>query len=146
VTNESPCIPEQRKTALRRIEMELDEADEMVSQMEIEIQGIPQALRPGYAARIKTAKAELLKGKKVVKDTHANAGRSELLGRGNGTCSICNSGSFFLVVPISLRYQSSVWFSDPLCNLDFCHPSSQPLATSSSPTPLFGSHMTKLHG
>jgi hypothetical protein len=75
-------LPEQRKAALRRIEMELDEADEMVSQMEIEVQGIPQALRPAYAARIKGAKAELARSKKAAKDTHAAAGRSELLGGG----------------------------------------------------------------
>jgi len=71
---------EQRKAALRRIEMELDEADEMVSQMEIEIQGIPQALRPGYTNRIKTAKADLARAKKSAKDVHTQAGRAELLG------------------------------------------------------------------
>jgi vesicle transport through interaction with t-SNAREs protein 1 len=84
---------EQRKAALRRIEMELDEADEMVSQMEIEIQGIPQALRPGYAARIKSAKAELAKGKKAAKDVHTQAGRSELLGRGASKSTSAHSYS-----------------------------------------------------
>jgi vesicle transport through interaction with t-SNAREs protein 1 len=65
--------------------MELDEADEMVSQMEIEIQGIPQALRPGYTNRIKTAKADLARAKKSAKDVHTQAGRAELLGtRGSG--------------------------------------------------------------
>ncbi|KAH9053115.1 vesicle transport v-snare protein vti1 [Lactarius vividus] len=44
---------EQKKAALRRVEMELDEADEMVSQMEIEIQGIPQSIRPQYQSRIR---------------------------------------------------------------------------------------------
>jgi vesicle transport through interaction with t-SNAREs protein 1 len=60
--------------------MELDEADEMVSQMEIEVQGIPQALRPAYTARIKAAKADLARSKRAAKDVHAQAGRSELLG------------------------------------------------------------------
>ncbi|KAF9813956.1 hypothetical protein IEO21_05392 [Rhodonia placenta] len=71
---------EQRKAALRRVEMELDEADEMVSQMEIEIQGIPQSIRPSYAGRIKTAKAELQRYKKLSKDLHAQYSRADLLG------------------------------------------------------------------
>ncbi|KAI0712739.1 vesicle transport v-snare protein vti1 [Cerioporus squamosus] len=77
---------EQRKAALRRVEMELDEADEMVSQMEIEIQGIPQSLRPSYQSRIKAAKADLTRYKKLSKDVHAQLSRAELLARaGAGT-------------------------------------------------------------
>ncbi|KAI0364289.1 vesicle transport v-snare protein vti1 [Pilatotrama ljubarskyi] len=72
---------EQRKAALRRVEMELDEADEMVSQMEIEIQGIPQSLRPSYQSRIKASKADLQRYKKLSKDQHAQLSRSELLAR-----------------------------------------------------------------
>jgi len=71
---------EQRKTALRRVEMELDEADEMVSQMEIELQGMPQSIKPQYQARIKSAKAELSRYKKLSKELHAQLGRSDLLG------------------------------------------------------------------
>lgn len=71
---------EQRKTALRRVEMELDEADEMVSQMEIEVQGMPQSIKPQYQARIKSAKAELTRHKKLSKDLHAQLTRSDLLG------------------------------------------------------------------
>ncbi|KAJ3475323.1 hypothetical protein NLI96_g11913 [Meripilus lineatus] len=70
---------EQRKAALRRVEMELDEADEMVSQMEIEIQGIPQSIRPSYQARIKSAKADLQRYKKLSKDLHAQVSRADLL-------------------------------------------------------------------
>ncbi|KAI0755955.1 vesicle transport v-SNARE protein N-terminus-domain-containing protein [Irpex lacteus] len=70
---------EQRKAALRRVEMELDEADEMVSQMEIEIQGIPQSLRPSYTTRIKSAKADLTRYKKLSKDTLSALNRSDLL-------------------------------------------------------------------
>ncbi|KAI0758672.1 vesicle transport v-snare protein vti1 [Fomes fomentarius] len=78
---------EQRKAALRRVEMELDEADEMVSQMEIEIQGIPQSLRSTYQSRIKASKADLQRYKKLSKDLHAQASRAELLSRPglNGT-------------------------------------------------------------
>ncbi|KAI0090906.1 vesicle transport v-snare protein vti1 [Irpex rosettiformis] len=72
---------EQRKAALRRVEMELDEADEMVSQMEIEIQGIPQSLRPSYTTRIKSAKSDLTRYKKLSKDTLASLNRSDLLAR-----------------------------------------------------------------
>ncbi|KZT68519.1 V-snare-domain-containing protein [Daedalea quercina L-15889] len=72
---------EQRKAALRRVEMELDEADEMVSQMEIEIQGIPQSLRAAYQARIKAAKGDLARHKKLSKDLHASTARADLLAR-----------------------------------------------------------------
>jgi len=70
---------EQRKAALRRVEMELDEADEMVSQMEIEIQSMPQSTKPSYSARIKSAKADLARYKKSAREQHAAAARSELL-------------------------------------------------------------------
>ncbi|KAJ7638706.1 vesicle transport v-SNARE protein N-terminus-domain-containing protein [Roridomyces roridus] len=70
---------EQRKASLRRAEMELDEADEMVSQMEIEIQGIPQSIRPQYQTRLRTAKADLTRFKKQYKDVHAQLARSALL-------------------------------------------------------------------
>ncbi|KAH9884395.1 vesicle transport v-snare protein vti1 [Cubamyces lactineus] len=72
---------EQRKAALRRVEMELDEADEMISQMEIEIQGIPQSLRPSYQSRIKASKADLQRYKKLSKEQHTQLSRSELLSR-----------------------------------------------------------------
>jgi vesicle transport through interaction with t-SNAREs protein 1 len=70
---------EQRKASLRRVEMELDEADEMVSQMDIEIQGIPQSIRPQYHARLKTAKADLSRYKKMFKDLSSQLARSSLL-------------------------------------------------------------------
>ncbi|KAI6034245.1 snare region anchored in the vesicle membrane C-terminus-domain-containing protein [Pisolithus microcarpus] len=53
---------EQRKAALRRADMELEEADEMVSQMEIEIQGIPQSIKPQYQTHLHSqfSRTELL--------------------------------------------------------------------------------------
>ncbi|KZT24308.1 V-snare-domain-containing protein [Neolentinus lepideus HHB14362 ss-1] len=78
---------EQRKAALRRVEMELDEADEMVSQMEIEIQGIPQSIKPQYQTRIRTAKTELARYKKLSKDLHAQVSRSDLLARAGSPTS-----------------------------------------------------------
>jgi vesicle transport through interaction with t-SNAREs protein 1 len=70
---------EQRRASLRRAEMELDEADEMVSQMEIEIQGIPQSQRPKYQSRLRAAKADLIRYKNRLKDILAQSARSELL-------------------------------------------------------------------
>ena len=49
--------------------------------MEIEIQGIPQSLRPSYQARIKASKADLTRYKKLSKDIHSQLSRSELLAR-----------------------------------------------------------------
>jgi len=82
--------------------MELDEADEMVrtplllssvhlqsqssqsfpqvSQMEIELQGMPQSIKPQYQARIKSAKIDLTRFKKLSKDLHVQLTRSDLLG------------------------------------------------------------------
>ncbi|PFH45696.1 hypothetical protein AMATHDRAFT_51524 [Amanita thiersii Skay4041] len=76
---------EQRKAALRRVEIELDEADDIVSQLEIEVQGIPKSVRGQYTPRLKQAKAELLKYKKMSKDVHAQLARSDLLGPGAGS-------------------------------------------------------------
>ncbi|KAF8165454.1 vesicle transport v-snare protein vti1 [Crassisporium funariophilum] len=70
---------EQRKATLRRVEMELDEADEMVSQMEIEIQGIPQSVRAAYHTRLRSAKADLSKYKKLLAESRTQLARSDLL-------------------------------------------------------------------
>ncbi|KAF8149142.1 vesicle transport v-snare protein vti1 [Crassisporium funariophilum] len=75
-------LGEQRKAALRKVEIELDEADDIVSQLEIEIQGIPQSVRPPYTSRLKHAKADLTKYKKLSKDLHSAAARTDLLGAG----------------------------------------------------------------
>lgn len=48
--------------------------------MEIEIQGIPQSIRPSYQTRIKAAKNDLQRYKKSSKDAHAQLARSDLLG------------------------------------------------------------------
>ncbi|THH04325.1 hypothetical protein EW145_g5602 [Phellinidium pouzarii] len=69
----------QRKATLRRVEMELDEADEMVSQMEIELQGMPQSIKAPYGVRAKGAKSTLAALKKRAREAHAQSARSELL-------------------------------------------------------------------
>ncbi|KZO91254.1 vesicle transport v-snare protein vti1 [Calocera viscosa TUFC12733] len=70
---------ESRKAALRRVEMELDEGDEMISQMEVEIQGMPQSIRSKYVARLKAGKSELAKLKKQAKDLSTQTMRAQLL-------------------------------------------------------------------
>lgn len=47
--------------------------------MEIEIQGIPQSLKASYTSRVRSAKADMAKYKKLSKDMHAAANRYALL-------------------------------------------------------------------
>lgn len=47
--------------------------------MEIEIQGIPQSVRAQYHTRLRTAKADLSRYKKLLKEQNAQAARSDLL-------------------------------------------------------------------
>ncbi|KJA29948.1 hypothetical protein HYPSUDRAFT_126398 [Hypholoma sublateritium FD-334 SS-4] len=75
---------EQRRSNLRRVEMELDEADEMVSQMDIETQGIPQAMRAAYHTRLRTAKAALATHKKALAAARAQVARADLLSPSGG--------------------------------------------------------------
>lgn len=49
--------------------------------MEIEIQGIPQSVRPSYQGRIKACKTDLSRYKKLSKDVHTQLSRSELFTR-----------------------------------------------------------------
>ncbi|KAG6378842.1 hypothetical protein JVT61DRAFT_13122 [Boletus reticuloceps] len=50
-----------------------------ISQMEIEIQGIPQSLRHQYQTRLRNAKADLTRFKKTSKDLHTQFSRADLL-------------------------------------------------------------------
>jgi len=47
--------------------------------MEIEIQGIPQSVKPRYYTRLRTAKADLSRYKKLSKEIHSQLARSDLL-------------------------------------------------------------------
>ncbi|KAF9055229.1 V-snare-domain-containing protein, partial [Hymenopellis radicata] len=78
---------EQRKATLRRADLELDEADEMVSQMDIEIQGIPQSIRPQYQTRLRDAKSDLSRYKKLFKEQSQNVARASLLSSGSAAQS-----------------------------------------------------------
>ncbi|GAC95146.1 vesicle transport protein [Pseudozyma hubeiensis SY62] len=50
---------EAKKSTLRRAEMELEEADEVISQMDIEVQGFPQSVRSRYSVQIRGFKQEV---------------------------------------------------------------------------------------
>ena len=51
--------------------MDLDEADEMLSQMQIELPSIPQSLRAPYQQRLGAAKSTLAGAKRRYKETEA---------------------------------------------------------------------------
>lgn len=52
-----------------------------ISQLELEIQGIPGSIRPAYALRLRHAKTELSKYSKASKDAQAQVQRNELTAR-----------------------------------------------------------------
>ncbi|KAG6867590.1 hypothetical protein C0993_000811 [Termitomyces sp. T159_Od127] len=78
---ESTTPAEQQRAALRKVELELDEADDIVSALEIETHGIPQSIKAPYAARLKNAKAELARYRGLARDGHAQQARADLLAR-----------------------------------------------------------------
>ncbi|KAG6834516.1 hypothetical protein H0H93_009212 [Arthromyces matolae] len=100
---------EQRRAALRKVELSLDDADDIVSSkslhavrpsdrkvqsqvsaLEVEIQGIPQSIKPQYSTRLKQAKNDLMRLRKLAKDVHSQQSRSDLLAR-SGTGGSNNS-------------------------------------------------------
>jgi Snare region anchored in the vesicle membrane C-terminus/Vesicle transport v-SNARE protein N-terminus len=56
-----------------------------IAQMEIEIQGIPQSIRPQYQTRIRLSKADLAHYKKLSREMHAQASRADLFSRAPAT-------------------------------------------------------------
>ncbi|KAJ9105880.1 hypothetical protein QFC20_004215 [Naganishia adeliensis] len=85
---------EQRKSLLRTVEGELDEAQEIISQMEVELHPMPASIRGPYAARVASSKSDLQKVKKTLKDLQKESQRSDLLGsggrRGHGDPSLAD--------------------------------------------------------
>jgi vesicle transport through interaction with t-SNAREs protein 1 len=53
--------------------------------MEIEIQGIPQSIRPQYQSRIRSSKADLARYKKLSREMHAQASRADLFSSHGGS-------------------------------------------------------------
>ncbi|TRM67962.1 vesicle transport v-SNARE protein N-terminus-domain-containing protein [Schizophyllum amplum] len=77
---------EARLSTLRRTAMDLEEADEMLSQMQIELPSIPQSLRAPYQQRLGAAKSTLAGAKRRYKETEARVallgGRARSAGSG----------------------------------------------------------------
>lgn len=55
--------------------------------MDIEIQGIPQSIRPKYQSRLRDAKSDLARFKKLFKEQNQQVARSTLLGSGSAAQS-----------------------------------------------------------
>ncbi|KIY49114.1 vesicle transport v-snare protein vti1 [Fistulina hepatica ATCC 64428] len=70
---------EERKATLRKAELELDEADDIVNQLEVIVQTVPPSFKSPFTARLKDVKARLSTQKKVSKDLHTQANRVDLL-------------------------------------------------------------------
>ncbi|WWC92820.1 uncharacterized protein L201_007779 [Kwoniella dendrophila CBS 6074] len=70
---------EQRKAALKKVSEELDEAEEIVAQMEVELPSMPVSIRQTYQGRLATSKQGLEKVKKTLRDVRSENQRSELL-------------------------------------------------------------------
>ncbi|RXK35188.1 vesicle transport through interaction with t-SNAREs 1 [Tremella mesenterica] len=70
---------EQRKAALKKVSDELDEAEEIVAQMEVELPSMPTSIRQTYHQRLQTSKQALDKVKKVLRDVRNEGQRAELL-------------------------------------------------------------------
>ncbi len=63
---------EARKSSLRRAEMEVEEADEVLGQMDIELQSFPQSIKSRYALKVREARGDLDKLKReIVSQGHA---------------------------------------------------------------------------
>jgi vesicle transport through interaction with t-SNAREs protein 1 len=58
-----------------------------VSQLEIEIQGVPHSIKAPYTGRLKQVKADLTKYKRLSKELHSQAARTDLLGGYKSTTS-----------------------------------------------------------
>ncbi|EIE84606.1 hypothetical protein G6F46_002427 [Rhizopus delemar] len=75
---------EERKATIRAIEREIDEADEILGQMEMEILNIPTPSRTRLQAKLRLYKSEAEKLKRDLRRTTAivpkNSDREELLG------------------------------------------------------------------
>ncbi|GAA5938534.1 v-SNARE domain-containing protein [Sporobolomyces koalae] len=72
---------EERKAVFNRIERELEEADEIVAQMEVEVQTADHSDKQVLQARLREHKAKVNKQKAGLKSLQASADRDDLLSR-----------------------------------------------------------------
>ncbi|KAG0143352.1 hypothetical protein CROQUDRAFT_661335 [Cronartium quercuum f. sp. fusiforme G11] len=66
-------VGEPRKVVLRRVERDTEEAEEIVSQMEVELQTLDRALKPSIATKLKGFRNELAGFKSQTKQAHASS-------------------------------------------------------------------------
>ncbi|RIA82023.1 vesicle transport v-SNARE protein N-terminus-domain-containing protein [Glomus cerebriforme] len=80
---------EKRKATIRAAEREIEEAEEIVSQMEMELLNLPQSIRSRFQAKTRTHKSDLDKLKRDLKRASSRVSgptdREELLAGANGT-------------------------------------------------------------
>ncbi|CAD6565410.1 MAG: hypothetical protein TREMPRED_001166 [Tremellales sp. Tagirdzhanova-0007] len=70
---------EQRKAALKKVGEELEEAEEIIAQMDVELPSMPASIRQNYQGRLAASKAGVEKVKKTLKDIRSDSQRSDLL-------------------------------------------------------------------
>ncbi|MBW0477722.1 hypothetical protein O181_017437 [Austropuccinia psidii MF-1] len=83
---------EQRKAILRRVERDLEEAEEIVSQMDVEFQSLDKALKPTINQKLKSFKSELQGFKSQIKQAHSQTTIAE--DRSNNSAYPDDSGVF----------------------------------------------------
>ncbi|KAH9466594.1 hypothetical protein MJO28_000791 [Puccinia striiformis f. sp. tritici] len=71
-------VGEQRKAVLRRVERDYEEAEEILSQMDVELQSLDRALKPTISQKLKSYKAELSGFKSQIKQAYSQANPTEL--------------------------------------------------------------------
>ncbi|KNZ50027.1 hypothetical protein VP01_463g15 [Puccinia sorghi] len=70
-------VGEQRKAILRRVERDYEEAEEILSQMDVELQSLDRALKPTISQKLKSFKGELSSFKSQIKQAHSQASSSD---------------------------------------------------------------------
>ncbi|ORY05844.1 V-snare-domain-containing protein [Basidiobolus meristosporus CBS 931.73] len=81
-------VGEERKASIRATERELEEADEIVEQMEMEVFNLPQASRTRFQARLRGYKSELGNLKRDLKRISSSSGEREELLLGHTTLDL----------------------------------------------------------
>ncbi|POW09314.1 hypothetical protein PSTT_06869 [Puccinia striiformis] len=71
-------VGEQRKAVLRRVERDYEEAEEILSQMDVELQSLDRALKPTISQKLKSYKAELSGFKSQIKQAYSQANPTDL--------------------------------------------------------------------
>src|SRR5258708_34345736 len=81
--------------------------------MEIEIQGIPQSIRPKYQSRIRTSKSDLARYKKLSREMHAQASRADLFSSHNGGAPATSDEPYGSRAPVRLLARTTLLQDGP---------------------------------